>query len=106
MTYQPIPSHINVLLIFVGDCDFAEVSVGGYNDWGLNRSSKDNTMKCRGFPWTDMELNIVRDWKLYNPLGSIKGCLQFIYSNEVCRKEFHIHHVINTARLLTAWRKF
>lgn len=79
--------------------------LGGFSDWGANRPEEDNMSKCRGYPWTAKELKIVRQWKLQNPLGSIKYCLEAIYANEDFRREFHVHHVINSARLLTAWRK-
>lgn len=95
--------------LFASDKDEVESSencLGGFNDWGANRLVEDNINKCRGFPWTANELKIVRQWKLQNPGGSIKYCLEAIYSNEDFRKEFHIHHAINTARLLTAWKKF
>jgi len=83
----------------------SEEYLGGFNDWGANRTRVDNRSKCRGFPWTVNEMEIIREWKVQNPLGNIKGCLDYIYANEVCRREFHIHHIDNTARLLTAWRK-
>ena len=95
-------SSINV----VTESDSPDNYLGGYNDWGSNRASKENERKCRGFPWTTKELNIVREWKSSNPTGSIKCCLEDIYANKHFRIEFHIHHVINTARLLTAWKKF
>lgn len=84
----------------------SEDFLGGFNDWGANRLDEDNINKSRGFPWTANELEIVRQWKVQNPRGSIKYCLEAIYANEDFRKEFHIHHAINTGRLLTAWKKF
>mgnify|MGYP000036929900 CR=1 FL=1 len=87
------------------DFDSSEINPGGYQDWGTNRRSQDNKKKCRGFPWTAKELEIVKEWKVLNPSGSIKRCLEDIYAKQNFRREFHVHHVINSTRLLTAWKK-
>jgi len=99
--------HSNSIIVkdVADDSDDSASQVGGYQDWGANREFKDNSRKCRGFPWTNKELAIVREWKVLNPLGNIKRCLEDIYANEDFRREFHVHHVINTARLQTAWKK-
>jgi len=105
-SYDNEDSIVNIDLI--SDENVVESSrnlLGGFNDWGANRLDEDNISKCRGFPWTKNELKIVRQWKIQNPQGSIKYCLQAIHDNEDFRRDFHIHHAMNTARLLTAWKK-
>ena len=83
----------------------SEIHPGGYQDWGTNRRIQENSKKSRGFPWTVKELEIVREWKVLNPSGNIKCCLEDIYANEHFRREFHVHHVINSTRLQTAWKR-
>jgi len=104
LLYKGYLSTFNVLDILEEACDLPEYYYGGYKDWGINRKSKDNRAKSRGFPWTVNEIKIVRDWKSSNPNGNIKSCLEYIYAHKEFRVEFHSYHVVNTARLHTAWK--